>query len=641
MCGILGLINPQRWDGKRFERALALLAHRGPENSDIQDLGRVVFGHQRLSIQDLSSAANQPMSDPSQKVWIVFNGEIYNFKELRSELEHVGCQFRSSSDTEVILQGYISWGWPQLLERLQGDFAFAIYDQTLERVVLARDHIGKKPLYYSESGSEFIFASEVKAIISYIGARPLDRYTSLNPILMTGLAPPGTTMFEGIQEVEPGCFLEYDLGSAKLRRHRYFHVSDMVSKDAYDELASTSSKKLIATYCGAMEESVASHLVSDAKLGVMFSAGLDSSLITAIALQVGEPDIALFHFISDLLDTNAHATSFERDLGGSLKTLRFNEQEIIFDLPRMIYNYETINKEEGTVLSKVCRTARQDGYKVLLTGDGVDELFGGYHAHKSFFTRTKINNSRLPRLLLRFMRRVFPGVDRVGDLPKGTDYFMSPSGLNFLEGPMNLLFHRGSRLANWNKCLEAYDFLDDPTERETAAYLLDEISYRIQRFMIRADRIGMMESVELRIPFLYLPIIKMAVNTPIKWRAGATSIIRRPDPLSPFNEKKLVKEMAKRYSVPKNIIYQKKIGTQIDSRIQMKKLAEKFPLNNVAEFFEIPEKQIHDTLLHSFDPDVARLQWSILSTEILIREFVHQESHESISDEFRAILAGP
>ena len=183
--------------------------------------------------------------------------------------------------------------------------------------------------------------------------------------------------------------------------------------------------------------------------------------------------------------------------------------------------------------------------------------------------------------------------------------------------------------------------MDDPTERETAAYLLDDLNYRIQRFMIRADRIGMMESVELRIPFLYLPILKMAVNTPIKWRAGATTVFRRPDLLSPFNEKKLVKDMAKRYSVPKNIIYRKKIGAQIDSRNQMKKLAEKFPLNNVAEFFEIPEKQIHDILLHSFDPEIARLQWSILSTEILIREFVLQENHESISDEFRAVLAGP
>ena len=641
MCGILGLINPQRWDGKRFERALALLVHRGPENSDIQDLGRVVFGHQRLSIQDLSSAANQPMSDPSQKVWIVFNGEIYNFKELRSELERLGCQFRSSSDTEVILQGYISWGWPQLLERLQGDFAFAIYDQELERVVLARDHIGKKPLYYSESGSEFIFASEIKAIISYIGPRPLDRYTSLNPILMTGLAPPGTTMFEGIQEVKPGCSLEYNLRSATLQEHRYFHVSDLVSKDFYDELTHTSSNNLIAKYCGAMEESVASHLISDAKLGVMFSAGLDSSLISAIARRVGDPDIALFHFISDVLDTSAHAASFERELGGDLKTLRFNEQEIIFDMPKMIYNYETVNKEEGTVLSKVCRAARQDGYKVLLTGDGADELFGGYHAHKSFFTRSKVNNSRFPRLVLRFMRRAFPGIDHVGDIPRGTDYFMFPSGLNLLEGPINLLFHRGARLSDWMRCLETYDFLDDPTERDTAAYLLDDINYRVQRFMIRADRIGMMESVELRIPFLYLPILKMAVNTPVKWRAGATTIFRRPDLLSPFNEKKLVKKMAQRYSVPKNIIYRKKIGTPFDSQHQIKKLAEKFPLKNVAEFFEIPEKQIHHTLLHSFDPEVARLQWSILSTEILIREFVHQENHESIADEFRAIMAGP
>ena len=204
MCGILGLINPRRRDWKSFERALSLISHRGPDHSEVKNIGPVVLGHCRLSIQDLSSAGNQPMSNFDQTVWIVFNGEIYNFKELQLELVQMGCKFRSGSDTEVILQGYIKWGWPQLLERLLGDFAFAIYDLGLERVVLARDHIGKKPLYFSENGNEFIFASEIKAITQCIGRRPLDRYTSLNPILMTGLAPPGTTMIEGIQEVETG-----------------------------------------------------------------------------------------------------------------------------------------------------------------------------------------------------------------------------------------------------------------------------------------------------------------------------------------------------------------------------------------------------------------------------------------------------
>jgi len=638
MCGILGLINPRREDGNSFERALALLSHRGPEHSEVKNLGPVVLGHRRLSIQDLSSAGNQPMSNSDQTVWIVFNGEIYNFKELQLELLQLGCEFKSGSDTEVILQGYITWGWPQLLERLLGDFALAIYDQGLQRVVLARDHIGKKPLYFSENGTEFIFASEIKAIASYIGRRPLNRFTSLNPILMTGLAPPGTTMFEGIQEVEPGCSLEYDLRTATLQKHRYFHVSDLVSKDLYDELSDASLTEVIAKFSEAMEESVARHLISDAKLGVMFSAGLDSSLITAMALKTGNSKLALFHFISDLLDTEAYATKFESNVGGELKPLRFNERDLIYDMPRMVYNYETVNKEEGTVLGKVCAAAHQDGYKVLLTGDGADELFGGYRTHKSFYTRSKINNSRVLRLAMRFMQRVFPGIDHSGDLPRGTDYFMFPSGLNFLEGPMNLLFHQGSRLDGWTKCLETYDFLNDSTERETSAYLLDDINYWIQRFMIRADRIGMMESVELRIPFLYLPIIKLAVNTPIKWRAGSTTMFRRPDFLSPFNEKKLVKEMALKYSVPKDIVYRKKIGTPFDVGPQMRKLSENFPLTNVAEFFETSEKQVRNTLLHSFDPDIARLQWSILATEVLIREFVHGDDHESISDEFRAVL---
>jgi len=638
VCGILGLINPLHESGQRFERALTLLSHRGPECSEVQKRGKVVLGHRRLSIQDLTSAANQPMSDSSQNVWITFNGEIYNFKELRPELERLGSRFQSLSDTEVILQGYKCWGWPQVLERLQGDFAFAIYDEEAERVVLARDHLGKKPLFYSSCGSTFIFASEIKAITDYIGPRPLDRYASLNPILTTGLAPPGMTMFEGIREVEPGCYLEYSLKSSEIRHKRYFDIADIVSKSAYQELSSTPSAELITRYCGALENSVATHLISDAKLGVMFSSGVDSSLISAAAMKGGDPDIALFHFASELLDATGHASAFQQRFTANLKTLRFNEQEIIYELPKMVYNYETVNKQDGTVLGLVCKAAHKEGYKVLLTGDGSDELFGGYHAHKSFYTRTRVNNTRFLKLMFRFLNRAFPGIGRLGDTPRGTDYFMFPSDLNLLEGPLNLLLHSGTRLSGWTKCLEAYDFLANPAERETAAYLLDDINYRLQRFMIRSDRIGMMESVELRMPFLYMPLVKLAVNTPLKWRLGTSLFSRRPDALSPFSEKKIVKEMAKRFSVPKDIVYRRKIGTPFNGSQQIRRLTERFPFKNVAEFFEIPEYRIRDILLKSFDPDVGRLRWSMLATEVLIREFVHQENHELISDEFRAIL---
>ena len=154
MCGILGLTTQAPFDEYRFKTALSRLSHRGPETSKIENLGRVVLGFARLSIQDLSSAGDQPMSDPIRENWIVFNGEIYNFNQLRKELEREGCEFRSKSDTEVILQGFRIWGWPHLLERLEGMFALGLYDRFNQKVYLARDRIGIKPLFIHSQGNE-------------------------------------------------------------------------------------------------------------------------------------------------------------------------------------------------------------------------------------------------------------------------------------------------------------------------------------------------------------------------------------------------------------------------------------------------------------------------------------------------------
>ena len=585
MCGILGLIKPNSVDESRFERALAQLSHRGPETSNIENLGNVMLGFARLAVQDLTSAGDQPMCDSSSGTWIVFSGEIYNFKELRPELELAGCVFRSGSDTEVILQGYLTWGWDRMLERLDGMFAMAILDQRAQRMYLVRDRLGLKPLFYSDGASGFIFASEIKAITAYIGPRPLDRHTSLNPILMTGLCPPGTTMFEGIRELEPGCFIDYDLTSGGHQIHRYFDISSLASEETYREMAGLSPKEIVARFREAMETSVRYHLISDAKLGFLFSAGLDSSLVAAVASEIGHSDMALYYFFSAGFDDSTHANSFQRKFSVDLKSHSFDEHNLIFDLPRMIYNYETINKEEGPVLAHLCKAAREDGYKVLLTGEGADEAFGGYSTHWSFYTRSVLNNNRISRRMVRGLLHALPGLERIGDLPRETDYFLAPPDINLLGTPFDIAFYGGSRSAAWQRCLEAFDFLQGATERDTAAYMLDEVGYRRQRYFIRADRVGMMESIELRQPYLHLPLLRLAVNTPIKWRIGRSIISRKPKLSGLFNGKKIVREVAKSYDVPKNIIYRKKTGTPFDGRGQVIDLLKTTSLTNVSDFF--------------------------------------------------------
>lgn len=638
MCGLIGIVNGGGLDDKRFRTSLDVMKHRGPEVSTVKDFGKSAFGFCRLAIQDLSSDGNQPMSDVNGQSWIIFNGEIYNFRELKNDLEMTGYKFASRSDTEVILQGYLTWGWERLLAKLEGMFAFAIYDEVKSKIFVVRDQMGIKPLFYSTIDKGLIFASEIKAILEYTGPKPLDRSTSLNPILTTGVCPTGTTMFQGVNELEAGTYLEYDLETDKFRIHRYFDIVDLVSKDLFREMSTMSSNQLIDRHCETLRDSVSSHLISDAKLGVMFSGGLDSSLVAAIASQLSTSDLSLYYFLSTHYDDIKYSNAFKKRFSSDLKTFQYDEDEVIFDLPRMVYNYETINKEEGTVLGKLCREARQDGCKVLLAGDGSDEVFGGYSTHWSFYTRSTLHSNPLFKLAFRTLRRMLPGLERSGDFPRGTDYYMNPADMGLLEVPMNILFHKGTRLDDWQRRLSAYDFLPKIAERDTAAHLLDNLTYHLQRYLVRADRIGMMESVELRVPYVHLPLLRLAVNTPIKWRIGRSLFDRRPDFMTIYNGKRVVRKMAKRFQVPNDIIYRKKLGTPFAGQRQVNDLIERFSLQNVAEFFDVTEGTLRKTLLESFDPYGDRIRWSVLSAEILIREFVHRDDHHDISDEFRTLL---
>ena len=215
--------------------------------------------------------------------------------------------------------------------------------------------------------------------------------------------------------------------------------------------------------------------------------------------------------------------------------------------------------------------------------------------------------------------------------PVGSYYFNFPPGLNFFEVPSNCLLHGGHRLKDWNRCLEAYNFIKNPYQRDTHGYILDEISYRLQRFLIRSDRYGMMESIEIRTPFLHPSIMKLALNTPLDW------FIKQKWMGFQLEKKHIIRKLAKKAGVPKKIIYRKKIGTPYNTS-PMISILQNWKLEYLSDFLELDTQTLRDISLNSYDPFIERIQFSFLSTEVLARIFIDGQSYANISEEFRSIL---
>ncbi len=633
MCSVFGIVGNKKVDLPLFEKSAKLMNHRGPDYFGIWKSGNehIALSSSRLALNDLSEHGHQPMADHSNKLRIVFNGEIYNFKELKKELISEGAKFKNNTDTEVILEGYKFWGMPDLLKKIRGMFAFGLLDEEKNKFILARDTHGMKPLFYNIKDNQLIFSSEIKSIINYTNERKIDYNSAQSVFLTNSIAPLDKTLFNNIKKINLGETLNIDLKNFSISKQRFSLLKNFIDKDEYYKNENLSFEEICNKFDKTLSDSVAEHFEADAPVGVMFSAGLDSSLIAAIAKKCSKKPVHLFKYSSDKLKDNNLAKDFAEKFNMKLIEIKSNGKDLLLDLPRLIYHYETINKCEGSALGKICRSARSHGFKALLTGDASDELFGGYYSQQSFLLRTFIQNNILTPKIRKFLIKAIPFFEFL-QFPKW-DYILNPFNPNISEGPLNFLFWKGHRLKEWNESINAYDFVKNQTQAECNSYLLDELQYRFERFMIRADSYGMMESVELRLPFLDKRVVKLALNLSIKKKIRFRPSWKRK---SLFSGKEINKYVAKRYGISDSILKRVQIGTPYDGKDLEKKLIGKWPLKYLAEFFEIKEDKIVYNLLNIKDNE--QLIWCFLSSEIFIRLFFKGETVENIQEQFKTVI---
>jgi len=498
MCGICGYIDPAGIDRDVIERMTSRLEHRGPDSNGVEIIGNTGLGHTRLSILDLSANGNQPMYSADGSCCIVYNGEFYNFAEFREQLAARGERFKSHSDTEVILRLYENEGM-DCLHHIRGMFALAVWDNRRDELILARDRVGIKPLYYYHEGGRFVFASEIKSLLAHPAvSRELDR-EALELYFRLGYIPGELSIFSGIRKLPPGHTLVFRKNEITIRP--YWRLPEpeegtvrMDSEEAAGQLAQL------------LDESVRLRLVADVPVGVFLSGGTDSSLIAAMAAEHSGDKLKTFSigFTEQRYNELPYAQEVARHIGSDHHefVVSMDHMDTVAELAW--YFDEPFADPSLLPTYLVSRQARQH-VKVVLSGDGGDELFGGYNWYSWVLSQQRLRS--IPRPILKLVSALARGVDAnykgkhylsVLDLDE-FDTFLERTSVCYGDQIDSIIKPSGSDYMDriYRPFFEAagFDTLSRMSRTDFSWYLPEDILTKI-------DRASMAVSLEARVPIL-------------------------------------------------------------------------------------------------------------------------------------------
>ena len=529
MCGIAGIIKFREQicpaDLNALERMTAAQAHRGPDDGGTFHDSHVALGHRRLSIIDVSAAGKQPMSNETGTVWVTYNGEIYNYTELRRELGAAGHLFVSQSDTEVLVHGYEEWGEEGLLKRLRGMFAFGLYDAESGRMILARDRLGIKPLYYTREArtGRLSFASEVKALVNGgLAAAETDR-KALAGFLLFGSVPSPQTIVRDVECLLPGHYLVARAGSLETRR--YWDLNFSGPSGSYPTPLSE-----------VLQDAVRRHMVSDVPVGIFLSGGVDSAGLVALARSSNQDLKTLtISFAESEFDEAGEARRVAEHFQTDHHELRVSSADFAAELPKILAAMDQPTND-GVNTYFVARAAREAGLTVVLSGLGGDELFWGY-PHYHWMVR---HQGRLGALALApaFVRRAcVNGAVALGRLrgkeswmrlvalrsgPDAEGLYMAFRGFFASEQVHRLLGNSQAEMKTL--MLETLEELR-PTANPSRSSELNYIElkrYLHDQLLRDSDVFGMAHSVEIRVPYLDDEVVARAAATPGNLKTSRT-----------------------------------------------------------------------------------------------------------------------
>ena len=524
MCGICGQYH-YRGD-KEASRATVMamtrsIAHRGPDDEGFHFAGPLGLGFRRLSIIDLEGG-HQPMSDAEESVWVVFNGEIYNFHELRSELERLGHVFRTRSDTEVIVHGYKEWG-ADVLGRLNGMFGLAIWDVDRKRLVIARDAAGIKLIYYGIDGRTVVFGSEMRAVLAALPERPAVDTTAMNLFLRYRYTPSPLTMFQGIRKLAPGTMAVFENGDFSVQRWYRYRPERLAANKPDAEAA----EELLAIYKRALER----HLLADVPVGLLLSGGIDSGLLLGLMDLCGKrwPTYTVGYGKAEYKDDElTEARESARIYEARHTEIELSRDTFEASLPGIVSILEEPVATSSVVpMYFVCERARRD-VKVALMGQGPDELFGGYMRHLG--VQYGAHWRQLPGWLRKGLESGIDRLPRSEALKRGVNSLNIDARIERFQNVFSLmpgeavdaLFRDGvvapgagdAILQSWRELepeMEGADELGSFQVLEIRSSLPDEL-------LMYADKLSMAHGLEVRVPYLDRDVVEYAERLPASFK---------------------------------------------------------------------------------------------------------------------------
>ena len=517
MCGFLGFTNDFKDNKKIMHKMLNTIKHRGPDSEDIFTNKDITLGFRRLSIIDLSEKGSQPMFNEDKNLVLVFNGEIYNHEDIKKDLIKRGHVFSSKTDSEVLLHGYEEYG-KNLLNKLRGMFAFVIYDIKSKKIFAARDFFGIKPLYYAKMEKSFIFGSEIKGFLDHPAfIKELDEDKLPEYLVMTCLSGENT-FFKNVYKLMPGHYLEYD--GKKLKIQRYFNPLLTPNKEkSFDHYV----KKIDKIF----SESVEAHKISDVEIGSFLSSGVDSSYVASKMKGTKDFKTYTVGFSDDEYSELKPAREFAEYFGLKNKGYVINPKEF-FEMAGSIQYYmdEPLANSSANPLYFVTKEASKD-LKVALSGEGADEMFGGY---PPYWLPKKLEKYRKVPLFIRkpiaLIAKIMPKFKGRAFLIKG-GYTIDKTYLSMVsEGDINLFDNKSiARITkkkyskfNPHSLSEKYYKMVEKEDEVTKMQFVDINVWMIDQILLKADKMSMANSLELRVPFLDMKIFEMAKNIPTEYK---------------------------------------------------------------------------------------------------------------------------
>jgi asparagine synthase (glutamine-hydrolysing) len=535
MCGISGFLLadfslPQCAAEARLWRMIATLRHRGPDDQGVWTDCRAGLAHARLSIIDLSPAAHQPMASADEAVWITYNGEVYNFAEIRTELAALGYPFRSRSDTEVIVNGWHAWG-TAVFPRLRGMFALAIWDGRSQRLVLARDRFGKKPLYYATAGGAIVFGSEIKALLAWPGMRRAADLSAIDHYLSLGYVPSPDTAFLGIRKLPPAHYLIQETSSdgtlAEPELVQYWHFPEP-RQSARDRPIDELGRELVER----LEESVRLRLISDVPLGAFLSGGVDSSAVVATMARVGSGRVKTFSI--GFSPKKYDETRFARMVAERYATDHHEfvvEPDAVAVLPRLVWHYgEPFADPSAIPTYYVSQIARRE-VTVALNGDGGDECFLGYSRYKAMRYLEKLD--RLPPWSRTALERVLGlaprSLQRALKIPRVRGILRAPEQqpghryastlVSFTDEAKEVCYDGALREQLQCSTLDLFEpYFAEENGLVAGANGADFRTYLPDDLMVKVDIASMAHGLEARSPLLDHHLVEWAVGLPERVR---------------------------------------------------------------------------------------------------------------------------